>query len=292
MAAWRSSLASRLIQEAYLAGPTVLIAFAVPVLLLSTLSTIVNSVLNRTAMAHLQPLHVNPATNEPYLRLPSPLDKIIITPPRLTDAHRLVEIFSDPRVYTQLEAPPFPYRLSDADSWLEHITKEADVSLREIKEAWDNRKSSDDDASLPFVGTCPVRYVREVMDDGTDVLLGEIALHRCEYPDKKRDLAERASAIQANADLTIGDPAIAWCMGGMWAPYLSHAPPKRRSSWVHHHNKLTTTKHRLYCRLAPWSRYHVRSLEDDHARVDDSPVGCAIYTHRGLYRKYWQRTRV
>lgn len=159
--------------------------------------------------AHLYPLQVNPTTGEPFLRLPAPLDNIIITPPRLSDAAALTAALSDPRVYKTLKAPPFPYTLSHAEGWLSLITKASDASLQELKEAYDASSGG----PLPFVGTCPVRYLREIVEDGSEVMIGDIDVHRCEFPGLV-DEDERKRLAKANSELPVGSPDIAWCFGG------------------------------------------------------------------------------
>ncbi|PSR72687.1 hypothetical protein PHLCEN_2v11382 [Hermanssonia centrifuga] len=167
------------------------------------------------AQPYLHPLQVNPRTGEPFLRLPSPLDNFIITPPRLSDAPALMETLNDPRVYKTLESPPFPYLPTHAESWLDMITKESDAALEEAKKAYKEGASE----PLGHVETCPVRYIREIKEDGSDVFVGEIAPHRCQYLDVK-DQWEREELVRTNLRYAVGDPAIVWCFGDFVAgPY-------------------------------------------------------------------------
>lgn len=156
------------------------------------------------------PISYNPTTGEPFLRLPSPHENIILTPPRMTDVAAVTAIMHDPKVYTRLEGPPYPYNESHAVGWLTAIVKECADALRELRDA---------EAAQPpkLVRSCPVRYIREVQEDGTDVLLGDIEFRSaCTFPDVQ-DQDERAKRAQANAARDFGDPERAWCVGSTLA---------------------------------------------------------------------------
>lgn len=162
-------------------------------------------------MAHpqLYPLEVNKRTGEPFLRLPSPHENIIITPRRLEDVPSIVSALNDPRVYRTLEGPPFPYTEEDAISWLAKTKGIADEIYQELQEAA-NAGLQD----LKLVEGCPVRTLREVQEDGTDLFLGDIGCDRCGYPDVV-DEEEKARLVAANNQLPLGDSDIVWCIGGM-----------------------------------------------------------------------------
>lgn len=166
--------------------------------------------------AYLHPLQVNPLTGEPFLRLQPPHANIILTPPRLSDVASLVEILNDPGVYKMLSAPPFPYRLEDGEQWLGMITEEAKAAIAQLKDAYDRHivSGAGHGGALPYVDVCPLRYIREVAEDGSETLIGEICPHRCEFPDAHKDPEECERLAKANADLPPGDPSIIWCIGG------------------------------------------------------------------------------
>lgn len=155
-------------------------------------------------MSEEQPsgLQYNPHTGEPFIRLASPHDNLVLTPPRLSDAAALHAMMQDPRVYKTLAGPPYPYRESDATAWLALITQQAADALREWHAGGGAQPAS----------ACPVRYIREVRADGTDVFLGDIDVHRCAYPDVQ-DAAAQARLAAQNAARAPGDPAIEWCIG-------------------------------------------------------------------------------
>jgi len=156
---------------------------------------------------HLHPLLVDPLTGEPYLRLPKPLDDIIITPPRLSDAPSLVHNLNDPSVCKWLETPPYPYLPEHADYWLSIVMKSSDDILRELAEAGEGQA----DSPLPAVGGCPVRHLREVKEDGTDVFIGTIEIRRCCFQGEDPQTRDRLQ--KENAERAVGDPDIVWCIG-------------------------------------------------------------------------------
>ena len=162
-----------------------------------------------------QPLELNPTTGEPFLRLPSPHSNIILTPPRMSDAPAIVSHMNDPKVYYWLEGPPFPYLPEHAEQWLAKVKNGTDAVLQVLQRA------SEEDPHAPpiLVSEPPVRTLREVREDGTDVFLGDIAILRERWPDMDDGDAKNALK-QPNADKELGDPEIIWCIGGEHAAVL------------------------------------------------------------------------
>ena len=78
-----------------------------------------------------------------------------------------------------------------------------------------------DDTTLKVVGDFPVRSIREVQEDGTDIYIGDIGILRCGHGELM-DLVngvdwENASERQKfNYSLELGDPRILWTIGGMY----------------------------------------------------------------------------
>ncbi|KAI0669772.1 acyl-CoA N-acyltransferase [Trametes maxima] len=159
------------------------------------------------------PLQFHPETGEPFLRLPSPHDNIIITPPRMSDAPTVVAYMNDPAVYTWLEGPPFPYYMEHADSWLTMVKEGTDVAFQELERL--NTEYPDSPPRL--VSGQPVRMIREVREDGTDLLLGDVAIIRERWPDVE-DKEVKTSLATPNAEKAVGDPDIIWCIGDYLAP--------------------------------------------------------------------------
>lgn len=155
----------------------------------------------------LTPLQVNPITGEPYLQLPAPLHNFILTPPRLSDASTVVTNMNDWEVVRWLERPPYPYLMTHAESWLMEIKQSSDTVISALTSPNLVQPSGSD-----FVETYPVRTLRERKEDGTDIMLGDIGIHRCAFSGEA-NLDERTRLSNENADRKLGDPDIVWCIG-------------------------------------------------------------------------------
>lgn len=171
-----------------------------------------------------RPLEVNPRTQEPFLRLRKH-PNVIITPPRESDAPHLLPPLNDERVHVWLNSPPFPYTygmscivaiieswlaecasLEHAQTWINKIKLDCDQGLKELVDALENEKS-------PTLTHSPVRFLREVQEDGSDVFLGDVGFSRCSdilLEDAKYD-------NDANLELPAGDGDIVWTIGGICA---------------------------------------------------------------------------
>ncbi|KAJ7606781.1 acyl-CoA N-acyltransferase [Mycena polygramma] len=103
-----------------------------------------------------------------------PLENIILTPARASDGPLMIPIFNDERVYPWLIAPPFPYLPEHADWWLNNLKPLSDAFLVELEAARNE--------PLKIVDACPVRAIREVKEDGTDIFLGEIGITLAQQP--------------------------------------------------------------------------------------------------------------
>lgn len=159
--------------------------------------------------SHFHPLELNARTGELFLRLPAPHENIIITPPRLSDAPAVVANMSDPAIYTFLEGPPFPYRPEHADQWLTSIKYGTDAAFEMLKRA--NEEQPDGPPVL--LELQPVRAIREVRENGSDLFLGDILFVRERYLDMD-DKEQKKTLLECNAARTLGDPEIVWCIGG------------------------------------------------------------------------------
>ncbi|KAG6332772.1 hypothetical protein ID866_6317 [Astraeus odoratus] len=164
------------------------------------------------AGSQLCPLEINPRTGEPFLRLPPPNENIIITPPRSSDASCFGPIINDSCVWQWLEAPPIPYTDEHAAVWLEMIMEKSKIVLELYKE-----QRSKPDGSLKLVDGCPVRHIREVLPDGTDIYLGDIGILRAPL-EEIADPEERKKQVEINENKQVGDPSIIWTFGDYLAP--------------------------------------------------------------------------
>jgi RimJ/RimL family protein N-acetyltransferase len=176
----------------------------------------------------LHPLEVNTKTGEPFLRLLSHKN-IILTPPRLSDAPFMIPLFNDERVYHWLSSPPFPYLpgkfvytrfpqilsvcTEDADWWLNEVKPLSDKVLAELEDARN-------DATLKIVDGCPVRIIREVQEDGTEIFLGDIGIDLAGQP---WELEGTGKLSQETPRRDLSDPDI-WTLGGEF----------EACNWKHH----------------------------------------------------------
>ncbi|KAJ6616966.1 acyl-CoA N-acyltransferase [Mycena sp. CBHHK59/15] len=152
----------------------------------------------------MDPLELNTQTGEPYLRLPAPFANIIITPPRPTDVAPSVAIMNDPAVFAWMGRTTL-YTPCIAAKWIAKVTAETDAALHELQ------------AGARVVGGCPVRHLRELCADGTDVFIGDVGLTRSTWAEI-RDEGERARCVAENNVRAPGDSGISWNVGYYLAP--------------------------------------------------------------------------
>jgi RimJ/RimL family protein N-acetyltransferase len=170
-----------------------------------------------TNHGQLQPIVFDEVTNEPYLRLPHPHTHIIITPFRPRDAHEILPILNDERVYKWLTGPSHPYLLEHAEAW---ITKEKGKSDKIIQMLGQHADSEE----LKLVDGCPLHILREVKEDGSQVFLGDISFVRCRW--EELDVERRKILVVENESRVPGDPELIWSVGG--APRCSSQQLIRR----------------------------------------------------------------
>ncbi|TCD65677.1 hypothetical protein EIP91_002304 [Steccherinum ochraceum] len=159
-------------------------------------------------MHSMRPLQTDPVTGEPFLRLPNPLERIIITPPRLDDAEVITSIMAHDSVVKWLAVVPRPYTLKDAEEWLEGSTREADEALAEMRAEMEEGRS---------MGSCPLRSVREVQADGSQLLIGGVGVGRTSFSYLEDDEEAKRLALD-NEKRATGDPNIVWEIGDYLAP--------------------------------------------------------------------------
>ncbi|KAH9486386.1 hypothetical protein JR316_0000450 [Psilocybe cubensis] len=122
------------------------------------------------------PLQRNPVNNEIVL----PLRKhknIVLTPTRQEDSAPLVEYFNDVRVYHWLASPPRPFLKGKlpkhAEELLGNLKALFDVALSQLEEV----ELGNSPTSRLYDGA-PVGCIRELQEDGSDLLIGIIKIRR------------------------------------------------------------------------------------------------------------------
>ena len=79
-----------------------------------------------------------------------------------------------------------------------------------------------DDAKLKFVAEFPVRAIREVQEDGTDIYIGDIGISRCSHGELMDlngpgvDWENASERKKVNDSFELGDPRILWAIGGTY----------------------------------------------------------------------------
>ena len=96
----------------------------------------------------------------------------------------------------------------------------AEETLKELEDA-------KDDPTLKIVKECPVSYLREVKEDGSDVFIGSLDITACVYgelmgPDGI-DWENKKKLEDENKSLKAGDDRIVWCFGSrLWLTCIRH----------------------------------------------------------------------
>ena len=160
------------------------------------------------SFSQFHPLGRHPHTGEPYIRLPAPFDRVIVTPPRQEDVPRIVTILNDYPVKKWLDGPPFPYLDAHAEEWVAKNREQSDAIMRELRLADEEQPKG----PAVAVSGCPVGCLRGVEDDGTEVFFGAIEFTRCGFPDLLNQ-QEQERMVSNNDSRKQGDPDIVWCIG-------------------------------------------------------------------------------
>ena len=106
-----------------------------------------------------------------------------------------------------------------SDHGNEFIGLKRNVAEEILKELEDAK----DDPTLKIVKECPVSYLREVKEDGSDVFIGSLSISTCVHgelmgPDGV-DWENKKKQEDENNSLKTGDARIVWCFGGK--PWLA-----------------------------------------------------------------------
>ncbi|KAH0578991.1 hypothetical protein J132_00876 [Termitomyces sp. J132] len=163
------------------------------------------------ANPQIYPLEVNPKTGEPFLRLRNH-QNIILTPPRPEDALSYLPNMNDPHIYKWLGSPPFPFLPEHAEGMYEKFKVVWECCQSELEAARESQE-------LVLVGNSPVRAIREVREDDSDIFLGDISITRAKDgkllapPDDADDEEKTGKYMETNMSLPVGNPNIIWSVG-------------------------------------------------------------------------------
>ncbi|KAJ7684226.1 acyl-CoA N-acyltransferase [Mycena polygramma] len=151
--------------------------------------------------SQFSPLERNQETGELFLRLPNSHENIILTPPRASDSAAIADIVNDPAVHPWLGRPNATFLPEDAQKLVEEFILASDRVSRSLEDA-------NSTSVLVPTEDCPVRSIRELQADGTDVYLGNIGFKRCNWWEVQAP--ERDRLIAENNSRQTGDPEIVW----------------------------------------------------------------------------------
>ncbi|KAJ5795726.1 uncharacterized protein N7518_004266 [Penicillium psychrosexuale] len=178
-------------------------------------------------------VHFNPLTKEPYLQLPAPCANIIITPHReyqIEEASAaMTEILNDPRVYSWLQGPPYPFLPEHGIDWVKTKVAENEDVLSTLQREFETQSQQGDGSNSPeeleFFDKCPFICIRKVTerDPATgaplqDVLIGDISLMRYAFYELQPNSSEIVLAQNQNNDLPVGHKDIVWGIGYYLSP--------------------------------------------------------------------------
>jgi RimJ/RimL family protein N-acetyltransferase len=155
---------------------------------------------------------------------------LVLSVPQQSDGDVVLKALNDPLVYSNLEAPPFPYTPKDWDTWY-HIVKDATERCRqewvEVMQGHIHGSGRSDGETVEatktdgkwvgggqWVSTIRVKVPQSepFAQTSTQPFIGEITIRRSGFP-HIQDHAFRCKAVEANSALPAGDPNIVWEVG-------------------------------------------------------------------------------
>jgi len=163
---------------------------------------------------------------DPGFRIPvlHPTSRIILTPPNIEDCRDVVAALNDPRVYMNLNGPPYPYTEDDYLGWYRVIEEAARTNSEEMQtiERWwqiaQEAEQNPGGCRRKWMGkSWWVSAIREMTSEMSESgeetkFLGEITVRRSSFL-FILDEAERQKKIDENNSLEAGDHKILWEVG-------------------------------------------------------------------------------
>ncbi|KIX08067.1 uncharacterized protein Z518_02722 [Rhinocladiella mackenziei CBS 650.93] len=142
--------------------------------------------------------------------------KIILTPPQHSDGPAVLLALNDPRVYTKLNGPPYPYQEKDWEEWYPTISNASASALEDFKVAQEERTRYG--SATKGVGRTmwpfSIRQVTQPNNSGGEEQrwIGEISIQRGSFLYIVEE-DEREKRKEQNDSLEPGDPRIIWEIG-------------------------------------------------------------------------------
>lgn len=176
-------------------------------------------------------VHYNTITREPYLQLPAPCTNIIITPYRENQIQEtalvMAETLNDPKVYSWLQGPPYPFLPEHGEDWVKMKIQENKAVVSALQREFETKGQqhsgdSCDQVDREIFDKCPFLCIRQVEErDSTsgaplqDTLIGEVAIMRYAFYEIRRNSWELALVQAHNNQLPPGHDDIVWSIGSM-----------------------------------------------------------------------------
>ena len=140
----------------------------------------------------------------------------------------MAEILNDPRVYSWLQGPPYPFLPEHGRDWVKMKVAENEDVLSTLQKEFETQNQhgngSDPQEELEFFDKCPFICIRKVTkrDPATgaplqDALIGDISLSRYAFYELRPNSSEVVLAQNQNDDLPVGHKDIVWGIGCMHA---------------------------------------------------------------------------
>ena len=154
------------------------------------------------------------------ISVPHPTLKIVLTRPRESDGASVIAALNDPRVYLNLNTPPFPYTEKDWADRYAKVSRVSDDNLADLQAIHEQQRilgTTQDWQKRKWLGQRQwTSTIRELANGGAEPMdgksLGEIGVQRQSFIHVV-DAEERQKMIGKNDKLEPGDPRIVWMVG-------------------------------------------------------------------------------
>jgi len=164
------------------------------------------------------------STSSPFMRLPSPHQNLILTPPTLDDEADVLIAMNDPSVYMNLLSPPLPFTKQDFLTRQKERIEKCNQALEAFLLMEKCRREGGTEGI--WVGDMPLGTIREVDGvTGKRRFVGEFSLRRRRFGMMERKEGARLKGF--NDGLEVGDRRIGWDIGCEYFCFSSCFPRLR-----------------------------------------------------------------
>ncbi|KIX95349.1 uncharacterized protein Z520_08866 [Fonsecaea multimorphosa CBS 102226] len=164
------------------------------------------------------------------IAVPHPTLRIALTPPRESDGAAVILGLNHPKVYMNLNGPPYPYTAKDWTEWYAKSSSDSKENLSELIAIRKSEQSSPsttgkfatagDGSQRSWLGrhwTSTIRHFEDSDASTNANFIGEIGVERESFL-YIVDEEERNRRKEANDKLQAGDPNITWEIGFWLVP--------------------------------------------------------------------------